>query len=496
MWSLFYCTLSAQKQDYYWPFGKDQGNELGVQASEFDFNYKPFEPRVREGGLEFDQNNASICDKDGNLLFYTNGCAVANRLHEVMPNGDSLNYGFFFSDRWRDDCSFGYPGRQDIMILPDPAYVDGYFVFHKPRFRDSISLEHSNKNLMLTYVDMALDEGMGAVTRKNIPFYEGDIHWSYLSSIAHANGRDWWILNPAIEENGYLTYLLSSEGIDTFPVQQVGPQLDARYTGSAGDVKFSPDGKQFAFYNVYDGLHLYDFDRETGQLSNVKTTEGYMPISALFATCEWSPDSRFLYLIQRDSVWQLDTYEEEINDGLEFIAEYNGVGDPLSTAFYFSALGPDCRIYIRPGNGSNSFHVIHKPNEKGVACDLVQQGIKLPYISATGSFPNFPRFRVDEEEKCDPSIVSIAGEAVWWRRDLSVFPNPASGYVTVKVPESKKGKLYILNMNGQIVCHQDGTSQEEKIEVSQLTAGTYSVEFVPEKNKERVIYTSRLVIID
>ena len=64
--------LAQNKQDYYWPFGTDQGrNEPGVQAIEFDFSKLPFEPEQRNGGLEFDQNNASICDKDGNLLFYT-----------------------------------------------------------------------------------------------------------------------------------------------------------------------------------------------------------------------------------------------------------------------------------------------------------------------------------------------------------------------------------------------------------------------------------------
>ena len=110
-------SLYAQnKQDYYWPFGKDQGIELGVQATEFDFNKRPFEPEQRNGGLEFDRNNASICDKDGNLLFYTNGCAVANREHQVMPHGDSLNYGYYFQTWWLDDCGNGYPGGQDIRF--------------------------------------------------------------------------------------------------------------------------------------------------------------------------------------------------------------------------------------------------------------------------------------------------------------------------------------------------------------------------------------------
>jgi len=99
---LLHVTLvSAQKQDYYWPFGKDWDlEEPGVQAIEIDFNVAPLNARIREGELYFDQNNASICDKDGKLLFYSNGCAVANRHHQIMPNGDSINRGRYFNEWW------------------------------------------------------------------------------------------------------------------------------------------------------------------------------------------------------------------------------------------------------------------------------------------------------------------------------------------------------------------------------------------------------------
>lgn len=38
-------------------------------------------------------HNASICDTDGNLLFYYNGCRVIDSTKQMMENGDSLNYG-------------------------------------------------------------------------------------------------------------------------------------------------------------------------------------------------------------------------------------------------------------------------------------------------------------------------------------------------------------------------------------------------------------------
>ena len=139
-------------------------------------------------------------------------------------------------------------------------------------------------------------------------------------------------------------------------------------------------------------------------------------------------------------------------------------------------------------------HVIHKPDEPGLACDFVEQGLQLPATTAIGSFPNFPRFRVDEEDKCDPSIVSIVGEAVWWRRDLIAYPSPASGYVTVELPEGQRGQLYVMNMEGQIVLRQSEVSTAQRLDVSALPAGIYSVEFLPDRNEDRVVYTKRVVV--
>jgi len=75
--------------------------------------------------------NASICDKDGNLLMYSNGCTVADKNHQVMPNGRNLNNGDYFQ-MISDSCNSGYLGKQDIVILPDPGDEDGYYILHKP----------------------------------------------------------------------------------------------------------------------------------------------------------------------------------------------------------------------------------------------------------------------------------------------------------------------------------------------------------------------------
>ena len=491
--------LSQNKRDYYWPFGKDQSFEPGVQATEFDFNALPFEPQERQGDLEFDRNNASISDYEGNLLFYSNGCAVANRLHQIMPNGDSINEGGFFDIQWRGDCGNGYPGRQDIMILPDPGNEAGYYILHNLVNIDFVTGEIAIDTLSYSYIDMTLDTGLGDVTVKNATLHAGLHLWSYLTAMRHANGRDWWIVFPDMDR-GYHVYLLDSEGFHYDGLQSIGINYHWRNASASGDAKFSPDGTRYAYFNEFDGLQLYAFERESSQLEQIGQIDILIDtVQVGFASCEWSPSSEFLYLIKSDSIWQLDTWAEPLESGLEFIAAHNGVLDPLSTRFFISALGPDCRIYIRPGSGSNSFHVIHSPDERGVACDLQQQGIRLPNISATGSFPNFPRFRVDEEDKCDPSIVSAFGELVYYRRDLVTYPNPVHNDLTIELPEGVgDGMLYVLNMQGQMVYTKEVSvlTGSLQLSMSQLPVGLYAVEFVPRENKERVVYTSRVTRVE
>src|SRR5688572_3438216 len=76
--------LCAQREANIWYFG----NFLGL-----DFNSgAPI--ALNDGQLSTTEGVACISDKNGNILFYTEGTKVWNRLHQVMPNGTNL-FGSF-----------------------------------------------------------------------------------------------------------------------------------------------------------------------------------------------------------------------------------------------------------------------------------------------------------------------------------------------------------------------------------------------------------------
>ncbi len=148
-------------------------------------------------------------------------------------------------------------------------------------------------------------------------------------------------------------------------------------------------------------------------------------------------------------------------------------------------------------NGNKTYHVINKPDELGAACDFVQNGIKLPYEAGFGSMPNFPRFRVDEVEKCDPTIVSVFGDYVWYRRDIKLWPNPSSGIFNIELPDVGAGKIVVSNINGQVLYERDVSNiiKDERIDITKYPDGRYNVEFWPERmEKDRVFYGAQVVL--
>lgn len=495
------CLYGQLKGDYYWAMGHDFGTEAGVQSYSFDFTELPMIPEERIGGLIFRTASASICDSEGNLLFYTNGCKVANKNHEIMINGDSINYNNYY-DEWLNGCNdVGYNELQGILILPDPNYDMGYYVIHKPKEKEEGESGFWQEFLKYSYVDLSTQDGLGEVTAKNEVIFNAPLESSYLSAIKHQNGIDWWIICRGDNNNIFYKVLLSKEGFSTHQTQVIGPMpgLDFETISKHGNAKFSPDGNKFAFFNLHDGLSVYDFDRSNGHLSNGRYLD-WMPLDEFnwFGSLEFSPNSQYIYLTNSFFLYQLDLLEPNIEDGLVMIDEWDGTNDPFPTTFFVQALGPDCKIYIRPGSSSNVFHTIHQPNKKGKDCEFVQRDVQLPTTSESGSFPNFPRFRVDEENKCDPSITMVNGIKVDWQKELSIYPNPTSNEIYLELPDDiKSAEVQIIDSSGAINRRIDISGQSNnRIDVSMLKSGFYFVELRPSKGNRNLIYKSSMIKIE
>ena len=59
----------------------------------------------------------------------------------------------------------------------------------------------------------------------------------------------------------------------------------------------------------------------------------------------------------------------------------------------------------------------------------------------------------------------------------------------------QKGQLFVIDMEGQIAMRKEihFGRLSERLSVSQLPSGTYSVEFIPYKNEERKLWTTKVI---
>ncbi|MFZ1703107.1 MAG: hypothetical protein WAT79_02110 [Saprospiraceae bacterium] len=323
-------------------------------------------------------HNAEISDKDGNLLFYFNGCRIVDSTFQLMENGDSINYG----KTWQNYCPVWsrYPGTQNSIVLPDPGNEvggrNGYYLIHKRQELEAKPYVHvSIPELYYSYIDMNANNGRGKVIKKDWSIFRTtNLVGGYLSACKHKNGRDWWLLQMTQETNVYFGILLTETGfsVDSQRIEEI-----PNFVPRLGQSVFTPDGKKWITNGAVDECMIFDFDRTTGVLSNLIRV---MPQdSGIFYGVAVSPSSQFVYLSNDYDLFQVDLWADDVPGSLEHIAHIDSFPDYFFWSKFGQAqLGPDCKIYIVSSGTNNYLHVINKPNEKGKACDFRQHSVYLP----------------------------------------------------------------------------------------------------------------------
>ncbi|MDO8365245.1 MAG: PKD domain-containing protein [Saprospiraceae bacterium] len=392
----FPLLLCAQaKHDYIWPLGYGAikiWNGFAEGGTLIDFKSSP--PQITLNDFVIDYPFASIADKDGNLVAFTDGCRISNRNKDLMLNGDSLNPGEVYNVYC--NLPYFYPVIQPCIFLSKPGSDSRYYLFHlrsDDHYRNPM-------NLLYTEIDASGDNGNGAVISKNKSLLSDSIYLGqYVTATRHANGRDWWVVVTRRFHSEIHVTLVTPDTVRYMGMQDVGfTEVDGGYC--CNQTRFTPDGSRF-FRNHPGGMLILDFDRCGGTFSNPLYWDYHtMPTGS--GGVAISHDNRFLYLCAGDTIQQYDLRAPDVLASKEIVAEYDGFMSPEVTYFFHAALAPDGKIYILTTTNNDILHVIHSPTKKGLACKVEQHGIKLP---ARGSFfePNFPNYRLGplDGSSCD-----------------------------------------------------------------------------------------------
>jgi len=475
----------SQKEDAFWTFGYSSNTvDSSFGGTNIDFNSDPPEIQYEFRELDFHITNSSICDSEGNLLFYTNGLSIANSSGEILENGEGLN-----PDPYREDwIDRGYTLYQGTLILPLPDSPNLYYLFHEERSRAPDDPVHNTKVFTLYYsiIDMSANNGAGKVIEKNIPMIQDTLDYGKITATKHSNGEDWWLLIPEFDSNKYYRILFTQNGIFSIDTQTVGEMVFA----GAGQTVFSPDGNKYVRYilrdiNVGNFLNIYDFDRCTGLLSN---PEQYNIVDQAYSGgVAISPNSRFLYVSSFEYTYQYDLEATDIEASKDTVAIYDGFVDiAFFTNFFLAQLGPDGKIYINSNGTVRYLHIIHNPNAPGVACNFEQHAIELPTWNRS-SMPNFPNYRLGPAPASDTcQLVTTTITPPISESMVELFPNPVYDIITISTEsEERYMVLDVYNELGQKVLSKSVSPfyGEAEIDIHHLDSGIYFWSVKDQKNQ-------------
>lgn len=480
---LSFAALTGQKEDNVWFVG---GSNSSLDSSFYKsciFNFDngnlniEYIPKV----LPFDRTNSSICDAAGTLLCLSNGENIYNKNYEIIENG-----GDFYPNY---DYVNGYPSIQSFILLPLPG-INGKIV-HVYGENKPISLPTGGAYLgyLLRYAiaDMNQNNGLGKVISKHLIGGTDTLLPSLITATRHGNGRDWWIMAPHYKDKIFYRYLLTQEGIKLMGSQSI----ELKPLG-LGQVCFSPDGQWYARFNwhgrlpdsTFSTIELYRFDRCTGLLSDFQEkTYSQNPLDGKPGGVAFSNSSRFMYVSRWDTIYQYDMQAPDILASEVDIAGYDGflgefAGGLAPTRFYSLQLAPDNKIYCAVSNYSSRYlHVIDKPEEPGLACDVQQHSIYLPVFNKY-TLPNIPYYRLGKwaGSPCD-TLGSVSGVEPVQKGEIRIFPNPATDEVLLYFPECNQAKVVVWNIAGQLVEEIAVVPGKEAwpVDVSSWAAGTYII---------------------
>ena len=346
----FSSAVIAQGEANIWYFGNNAG---------LDFNTNPPTP-LTNGALNTSEGCASISNKNGALVFYTDGTTVWNTNHVAMPNGTGL---------------FGNSSAtQSVIICPYP----GTYNYSAKRFNKyyiiTIDYNGGSKGVRYSEVDMTLNGGLGGVTAVKNVFLYGTTTTEKICVAQSANDCDYWVIGKPVGTLNYHAYAITSAGFNVTPViSAVGPTMN----NHLGSLKASPDSKivTATHGSTTVGLFVYDFNNATGVLTS-KFSD--VSVSGYPYSQEFSPDNKILYysLLNNPNIYQ---YDLTVPDNTSFLASRQIIGTTANTIGYRMCalqVASDGKIYAAL-HGKTSLGVINSPNTLGTGCGYVdmQQGL-------------------------------------------------------------------------------------------------------------------------
>lgn len=328
------------------------------QNSLIDFNQTPPQvtcgPPVGESD-GFEGTGVFTDPTNGKLFFYTDGRKVFNgSTHQLLANGDGLS---------------GHASATE------PALIAPKFGSNNNEFYIFTNDTNVSAPSSVSYSIMDLTQGPdGTVTTKNQLLASGNVGEA-LDLLPHADGQSFWVLIYDGAAN-VQAFQVSQTGVSTTPIKSP--------TGLTGSVKRAAINHTLDYDTLVLAMNFggangliatASFDRQTGQVSNVKQQlTGDIGYHSSF-----SPDGSKLYYVRGTEGWSGVAYQLDLTTGIE-----TNLG---GTKWAAAKLAPDGKVYWA-SQSSQYLGVVNQPDAAGTAADFQQQGLHLGGCTSGFGLPN------------------------------------------------------------------------------------------------------------
>lgn len=334
------------KRTWHWYFGNGAGIDFSSGTAVADTT----------GALHTYEGCGVMSDTSGNLLFYTDGDTVWNKLHQPMPNGWGLN-----------GCGNFGSSEQAVLIIPQPRNDSLFYIFTTDCWENS-----GAGGFSYSIVNINVNNNLGDVIIKNQTLFTPSSE--VVTSIKHGNYNAVWIITHECNTSNFYAYLIDSNGISLTPIiSNVGFILND-FTGFLAS---SPNGKLISLCNVGLSLpinQLFNFNDTTGEITLYVNL--YNHFYGPYSSCFSSDNSKLYFTLSSSS----DIYQYCLssgNDSSSISATWCLINDVNDISMYGGIQrGSDDKLYVAKLD-DEYLATIDQPNEQGLNAQLNSNGIYL-----------------------------------------------------------------------------------------------------------------------
>jgi gliding motility-associated-like protein len=299
-----------------WYFGQNAG---------IDFNGLPENPPVAIAGpLVTPEGTSVISDRNGQVIFSTDGFSIFNKLNEdITPPG-------------------GIGGQntatQSALIMPVPGDETLYYIFTTQEIYGTGTFE-----LRYSLFDLKLNNGVGGLAEYN--------QLLFAKSTERITGNANWLIAHEYGNNSFRAYRISSNGISNPVISSIGS--DHAITSAESGQGYMKLGAQdrlavaLSTPGVSNVVEIFDFIDSTGTVTNFRTADLESTTGQVYGV-EFSPAGNKLFATLKGATSEMHEFA------------FDSLGNPYLKQAVPQAgelgaiqIGPDGQLYVAINGSPN-----------------------------------------------------------------------------------------------------------------------------------------------